>query len=67
MRRTVVIDEGLLEEAKDALGTKGIQDTVEASLREAVRRSRVERLRKLLGTMDFDMTVEELIELRKAE
>jgi Arc/MetJ family transcription regulator len=34
MRRTVVIDDKLLEEAQKALGTRGVRDTVEAGLRK---------------------------------
>lgn len=44
-RRTVVIDDKLLEEAQRVLGTKGIRDTVEVGLRETIRRRRLEELR----------------------
>ena len=64
MRRTVVIDDKLLEEARRVLGTKGVRDTVEAGLRETVRRSRLEELRRSLGNMDLDLTPEELARLR---
>jgi len=64
MRRTVVIDDGLLDEARRVLGTKGIRDTVEAGLREAVRRRRLEELRHSLGNVDLDLTPEELARLR---
>ncbi len=65
MRRTVVIDDNLLEEARRVLGTKGIRDTVEAGLREAIRRYRLEELRHSLGTVELDLTREELSRLRK--
>ncbi len=64
MRRTVVIDDNLLEEARQALGTASIRDTVEAGLREAVRRHRLEKLRRSLGKLDLDLTLEELARLR---
>lgn len=64
MRRTVVIDDNLLEEARRVLGTKGVRDTVEAGLKEAVRRSRLAELRRSLGKMDLDLTLEELARLR---
>ena len=64
MRRTVVIDDKLLEEARRVLGTKGVRDTVEAGLKETVRRSRLEELRRSLGKMDLDLTSEELARLR---
>ena len=66
MRRTVVIDDELLDEAQEALGTKGIRETVETSLREAIRRQRLEELRQSLGTFDLDLTLEELLRLRRA-
>ena len=64
MRRTVVIDDNLLEEARQALGTASIRDTVEAGLREAVRRHRLGKLRRSLGKLDLDLTLEELARLR---
>ena len=64
MRRTVVIDDKLLEEARRVLGTKGVRDTVEAGLKETVRRSRLEELRRSLGKVDLDLTPEELARLR---
>lgn len=64
MRRTVVIDDDLLEEARQALGTGSIRDTVEAGLRQAVRRHRLEKLRRSLGKLDLDLTLEELARLR---
>lgn len=66
MRRTVVVDDELLEEARRVLGTKGIRDTIEAGLREAVRRHRVEELRGLLGRLDLELTPEQLARLRDA-
>ena len=42
MRRTVVVDDQLFEEARRILGTKGVRDTIEAGLRETVRRRRLE-------------------------
>lgn len=64
MRRTLVIDDKLLEEARRVLGTRGIQDTVEAGHREAVRQYRLEELRRSLGNMEPDLTSVELEGLR---
>ena len=64
MRRTVVIDDKLLQEAGQVLGTKGIRDTVEVGLREIIRRYRLEELRRSLGKIDLDLTSEELGRLR---
>ena len=59
MRHTVVIDDNLVEEAQRVLGTKGIRDTIEAGLREAIRRYRL-----ALGTVELDLTREDLSGLR---
>ena len=67
MRRTVVIEDTLLDDARRLLGTKGIRDTVEAALREIIRRYRLEELRKSLGTVELGLTSEELTRLRDAE
>jgi Arc/MetJ family transcription regulator len=67
MRRTVVIDDNLLDEAQRALGTSGIRETVEAGLREAIRRRRLQELRDAMGTFDLDLTAEDLQRLRNAE
>ena len=67
MRRTVVIEDALLEDAQRLLGTSGIRDTVEEALREVIRRYRLEQLRNSLGTMDLGLTSEELTRLRDAE
>jgi len=64
MRRTVVIDDRLLEEAREALGTRGVRETIEAGLREVIRKRRLEELRRSLGTIELDLTPEELERLR---
>jgi len=67
MRRTVVIDDELLDEAQKALGTSGIRETVEAGLREAIRRRRLNELRQALGTIDLDLSLEDLWRMRDAD
>ena len=64
MRRTVVINDELLEEARQVLGTKGVRETVEAGLRDAVRRRRLDELRRSLGKIELDLSPEELMRLR---
>ncbi len=66
MRRTVVVDDKLLEEARQVLGTRTIRETIETGLREAVRRRRLEELRRSLGRVELDLTPEELARLRDA-
>jgi Arc/MetJ family transcription regulator len=67
MRRTVVIEDALLDDAQRLLGTRGIRDTVEKALREVIRRYRLEELRNSLGTVELGLTPEELTRLRDAE
>jgi len=67
MRRTVVIEDTLLEDAQRLLGTRSIRDTVEEALREVIRRNRLEKLRNSLGTVELGLTSEDLTRLRDAE
>ena len=67
MRRTVVIDDALLEEARAASSSQSIRGTIEEALRGLIRRHQLEEARKALGTFDHLMTVEELLEWRGGE
>jgi Arc/MetJ family transcription regulator len=60
MRHTVVIDDELLAETTNALGTGTIRETIETALREALQKRKLRKLRALLGTVDMDVTDEEL-------
>jgi Arc/MetJ family transcription regulator len=64
MRTTLDLPEPLVEEARVALGFKSKTDTVVYALREVVRRSRVDELKMLLGTVQFEF---DPAELRKKE
>ena len=64
MRRSVLIDDDLLEEARKVLGTRGIRDTVEAGLREVIRRYHLEESRRSLGNIELNLTSVELESLR---
>ena len=64
MRHTILIDDNLLEEAPRVLGTHGIRDTVTAALTQSIRRFRLEELRHSLGTVELDLTSDELFRLR---
>jgi Arc/MetJ family transcription regulator len=52
-KTTLVIDDDLIAEAREALGTTGLKETIDAALREAVnarlRREHFERLRSMDG------------------
>jgi Arc/MetJ family transcription regulator len=55
MRTTLDIPEGLLEEARSVLGFKSKTDTVVLSLRELIRRRRIDELKDLLGKVELDL------------
>jgi hypothetical protein len=54
MRTTLDIPAGLVEEARDAIGFKSKTDTVTFALKELVRRSKVQDLKKLITTLQYE-------------
>lgn len=65
MKTTVDIDEVLLKEAQQALGTTSIKGTVDASLRLAIQKHQLQALADALGTIDLDLTPERLRRQRR--
>jgi len=57
MRTTLDLPEALLEEAQKVTGFKSKTDTVILSLRELVRRKRIDELKALLGQVTLDVDV----------
>jgi Arc/MetJ family transcription regulator len=57
MRTTLDIPDDLLNEARRLLGFKSKTDTVILSLRELIRRRRIEELKGLLGAVELDVDV----------
>ena len=55
MRTTLDLPPELVNEARRILGFKSKTDTVVQSLRELIRRKRIEELRELLGTVTLDV------------
>lgn len=55
MRTTLDLPEDLVEEARKLLGFKSKTDTVVLSLRELVRRRRLEELKGLLGHVRLEL------------
>jgi Arc/MetJ family transcription regulator len=54
-RTSIIVDDDLLEEAQQALGTRGLKETVYAALQEAVRsRRRRQLLARLRDPSGFD-------------
>ena len=54
MRTTLILPEELVDAARQMLGFTSKTDTVVYALREVVRRSRAEDLKRLLGTIEFE-------------
>jgi Arc/MetJ family transcription regulator len=57
VRTTLDIPEDLIEEARRLLGFKSKTDTVVVSLRELIRRRRIEELKTLLGQVQLDVDI----------
>ena len=57
MRTTLDLPAELLDEARRLLGFKSKTDTIVLSLRELVRRRRVEELKTLLGSVRLDVDI----------
>lgn len=55
MRTTLDIPEPLIEEARRLLGFKSKTDTVVLSLKEMIRRKRIEELKELMGSVDLEI------------
>jgi len=66
-RTTVLIDEGLLEEAIKATGARSKREAIEKGLRSLVRWYNRETLDTELGTFEIDLTLEDLERLRDAQ
>ena len=60
MRTTVNIDIASLETARDALGTKGVSETVNRALEEVSRRARL----RLFDVRTFDLGDEDIAKAR---
>lgn len=64
-RTTLEVDDALLGQAQQALGTKGLKDTVDRAFHEAIRRSLRERLAERIVTgRGIDRSPELLTESR---
>ena len=57
MRTTLELPTELLAEAQRLLGFKSKTDTVVFSLRELIRRKRIDELRDLLGSVTLDVDI----------
>ena len=57
MRTTLHVPDGLIEEARTAVGFRSKTDTVVFALREVVRRSRVDELKSMFGKVKIDLDI----------
>jgi Arc/MetJ family transcription regulator len=57
MRITIDLPEALIAEAQATLGFKSKTDTVIVSLRELVRRERIDRLKSLMGKVELSIDI----------
>ena len=67
MRTTVDIDERLIREAMALLRVNTKREAVQQSLEALVRQARRRRLLSKLGTIELDITLEELRDMRRDE
>ena len=65
MKTTLDIDAELLKQARDALGTATIKDTVNASLSAVVRQQQLQDLVDALGTIPLDLSPSRLRKQRR--
>jgi Arc/MetJ family transcription regulator len=64
-RTTLEVDDALLRRAQEALGTKGLKETVDKAFHEAIRRQLRERLAQRIDTgAGIDRSPELLAESR---
>lgn len=64
-RMTLTVDKWLLEEARRLSGAKTKRETVEIALRELVRRLRRREVAAHAGTLELDLSQEDLRRLRE--
>ena len=55
MRTTLDLPEDLIDEARKKLGFKSKTDTIIHALNEVVRRSKLDELKALFGTVEFEV------------
>ena len=63
-KTTVVLDETLLQEAKEAIGAKTKKETIETALSEVVKRRQRELLIEEMGTYNLDLEQNDIEKMR---
>jgi Arc/MetJ family transcription regulator len=64
-RMTVTVDDGLIEEARNALGAATKSETIRQALEEALRRRKLERALENAGRVELDLDPDRLRRLRE--
>lgn len=64
-RMTVTVDEGLIEEARNALGAATKSEAIRRALEEVLRRRRLERALENAGRVELDLDADRLRRLRE--
>ncbi len=67
VRSTIDIDDELFEEAKRLTSIKTKKELINLSLRELIRKKRLEHLLSLYGTFPVDLTLKDIENFRKDE
>jgi len=67
MRITVDIEDKLIEEAKKITAVKTKKELINLSLKELIRKKRIEHLLSLYGSSPIDITLEDIEKFREDE
>lgn len=67
MRATIDIDDKLIEEAKKLTSVKTKKELINLSLKELIRRKRIEHLLSLYGSSPIDITLKDIERFREDE
>ncbi|MDI6745086.1 MAG: type II toxin-antitoxin system VapB family antitoxin [Thermodesulfovibrionales bacterium] len=65
MRATIDIDDKLLDDAKKLTSIKTKKELVNFSIKELIRKKRIEHLISLFGTSPIDITLKDLEKFRE--
>ncbi|MGE0464659.1 MAG: type II toxin-antitoxin system VapB family antitoxin [Vicinamibacterales bacterium] len=57
MRTTLDLPDGLIDEARDAMGFTSKTETVVHALREVIRRKRLEELKGMFGRVNIEIDI----------
>ncbi|MBI5188234.1 MAG: type II toxin-antitoxin system VapB family antitoxin [Nitrospirae bacterium] len=67
MRATIDIDDKLIEEAKKLTAVKTKKELINLSLKELIKKKRIEHLLSLFGKSPIDITIKDVEKFREDE